>query len=536
MKKLKKLAALVLAAAMVLAMGMTSFAANATTLNGSGKLTITGTTKGKSITLYQLFKAVPGEKENTATYTLNDEFSGFFKSDEKYKCTGKTGAELSEAARAYVAALTEDTDKAAFAKEVLDWVLDTQNKGTVADVSETFTTTATNTEITELAYGYYLVYPQGASVVGTTEPKTPAMLVPVNDANETIKMKSAYPTVDKTVASDDTPSDSDTEIGETVTFTLTSTVPDMTGYESYVFKFVDKLSKGLTFQQIEKVTVGGESGINVTQGTENNTYTLTGPTPDTEDSTKNVITIEMNNFLASYKEKVGQEIKVVYTATINKDAVVSGNGALTGNINEAHVEYSNDPSNSQETTPSTPVEVETYTFKFDLHKYAEDEEEKWLDGAEFELYRDQACTNKVKLVEDGTAGYRVMDTTESGVGVKIVTKDTSDITISGLNAGTYYLKETKAPDGYNMLTEPVKITITPTYGEDKKLESVIIKYKIGNGEEANATNGEVMVVNKDGTLLPETGGMGTVLFTVIGGVLLIAVIGSFVYSRKKSAK
>ena len=532
MKKLKKLAALVLAAAMVLAMGMTSFAANAKTLTGNGKLTITGTTEGKSITLYQLFTAEPGEKENTATYTLNDEFSRFFTSNAKYSCTGKTGAELSEAARAYVAALTEDTDKAAFAKEVLDWVLDTQNKGTVVAVSETFTTTATNTEITGLAYGYYLVYPQGASVVGTTEPKTPAMLVPVNNVNTEINMKSAYPTVDKTVASDDTTPDSDTEIGKTVTFTLTSTVPDMTGYESYVFKFVDKLSAGLTFKEITSVKVGDQEVTPVNAGLEANyTYTLNREPLETN---KTQITITMNNFLDSYKDMVGQKIVVTYTATVNENAVVSGVGDTGGNTNEAHVEYSNDPSTPTKVVPSTPDEVETYTFKFDLHKYAEGYDTSYLENAEFELCRDETCKDKVELVADATTGgYRVKTESDSGEATVIKTNNTKAVTISGLEDGEYWLKETKAPEGYNTLAEPVKITITPQYNGEGDLTNVTITY----GEDsANAENGVVKIENREGGLLPETGGMGTVLFTVIGGVLLIAVIGSFVYSRKKSAK
>ena len=177
MKKLKKLAALVLAAAMVLAMGMTSFAADAQTLRGNGKLTITGTTEGtkespKTITLYQLFKAVPGAGD-TATYTLNKEFETFFTTNIE-SCKGKTDAELSEAARAYVESLKENAaDQALFAKQLLDWVI--ENDSVLTSVSETVDATEGTTVIDQLAYGYYLVYPKGASVVSDTDPKTPAL-------------------------------------------------------------------------------------------------------------------------------------------------------------------------------------------------------------------------------------------------------------------------------------------------------------------------------------------------------------------------
>lgn len=532
MKKLKKLAALVLAAAMVLAMGMTSFAADAQTLRGNGKLTITGTTAGtsespKTITLYQLFKAVPGAGE-TATYTLNKEFETFF-TTKIDSCKGKTDAELSEAARAYVESLKNNAaNQAIFAKQLLDWVI--ENASALNNVSETVDATESTTVIDKLAYGYYLVYPRGASVVSDTDPKTPAMLVPVNDATAEIKLKPNYPTVDKSVSSDD--SDADTEIGKTVTFTLTSTVPDMTGYKSYVFKFVDKLSAGLTFDRITSVKVGDQVVTAVNAGEEaDNTYTLEQEKVDTN---KTQITITMNHFLESYKNMVGQEIVVTYTATVNENAVVSGVGDTNGNTNEAHVEYSNDPSNSTDVVPSTPDEVETYTFKFDLHKYAEGDATSYLENAEFELYRDEACKDKVELVADATTdGYRVKTDSDSGEATVIRTNNIKAVTISGLEDGEYWLKETKAPEGYNTLAEPVKITITPQYSDEGDLTSVTITY----GEEnVTAENGVVKIENREGGLLPETGGMGTVLFTVIGGVLLIAVIGSFVYSRKKSAK
>lgn len=161
-----------------------------------------------------------------------------------------------------------------------------------------------------------------------------------------------------------------------MTYTLTSKVPDMTGYTSYVFNFKDTLSTGLTFKKITSVTVGETTITKVDEGQEaNNTYTLTHVGQN--------ITITMNNFLASNKDKVGQTITVTYTATLNENAVTG----FDANKNSATVEYSNKPgtTNKGESEPSI---VDVHTFNFTIFKYYLNGADKTgLAKAEFELYK-----------------------------------------------------------------------------------------------------------------------------------------------------
>ena len=311
MKKLvSRFMAVLMAMTMILSMSMTAFAAEAS----KGTLTVNNTVEGKTLDLYQIFTATKNG-ENVA-YTLNSAYEGFFKNNTRISGSESlTGEALSEKAYEYVKTQVGEDGKngTGFAKEILGWIL--ANADTVAATHTTAPTTAGTTVIRDLAYGYYVVYPLGATdtsaAPGEQDYTSVASLVSVTDPTVTINMKSNYPTVVKKV--NDKNAD-DVNIGDEVTYTLTSKVPDMTGYTSYVFNFKDTLSAGLTFKEITSVTVGsGENVQNVTAGTGDNTYTLT------QDGQN--ITITMNNFLASNANKAGQEIKVTYTATLNKDAV-----------------------------------------------------------------------------------------------------------------------------------------------------------------------------------------------------------------------
>ena len=309
MKKLvSRFMAVLMAMVMILSMSMTAFAEVAL----KGTLTVNNTVEGKTLDLYQIFTAT--KSGDNVAYTLNSAYEGFFQS----KISGAsalTGEALSEKAYAYVKDQVgrDGSNGAAFAKDIMGWIL---NNATAVDATHTTAhTTAGNTVINNLDYGYYVVYPLGATdtstAPGNETVKSVASLVSVTDTTVSINMKSNYPTVVKKV--NDKNAD-DVNIGDEVTYTLTSKVPDMTGYTSYVFNFKDTLSTGLTFKGITSVTVGsGENVQNVTAGTGDNTYTLTQYGQD--------ITITMNNFLASNANKAGQEIKVTYTATLNKDAV-----------------------------------------------------------------------------------------------------------------------------------------------------------------------------------------------------------------------
>ena len=324
-----------------------------------------------------------------------------------------------------------------------------------------------------------------------------------------------------------------------MTYTLTSKVPDMTGYTSYVFNFKDTLSTGLTFKGITSVTVGsGENVQNVTAGTGDNTYTLTQNGQD--------ITITMNNFLASNKDKVGQAITVTYTATLNKDAVTG----FDPNTNKATVEYSNKPGTGEK-GESEPSKVDVHTFDFTIFKYyLKDATKTGLANAEFELYKanttgDAADTNaKINIVDEGEGVYRQATADEAKAidftSAKIVSDTDGKVLVKGLDAGIYYLRETKAPEGYNKLLSDIKVEIIATYGENGKLASYKVDYTY-NGKTTNGTaitdkdnHPEVAVENKTGVQLPSTGSKGALMVTLAGIVLFGALTASKAFGKKKA--
>ncbi len=502
-----------------------------TAADGQGSLTINGTKDGKTVELYQLFSAT--KSGDNVAYTLNTDFEEYFLTLPE--CTGKADDALSTAAYDYVSGLNEDTAKVDFAKNVLNWLVTTE-KGKTINPTKSGTANADSLTIADISYGYYLVYPKGATDTtnSTNALKSPAMLVSIDDSAQEINMKSTYPTVDKVIVDGNTNIAKDANIGDTVTFKLTSVVPDMTGYSSYTFNFKDTLSEGLTFKEITKVSIGNVT-INSSSTAVDNTYTSTVEGQN--------ITITFNNFISN-KDSVGASIEVTYTAILNEKAV----SGMNPNSNSATVEYSNDPSNpTAGIEESEPSIVDVHTFDFTIYKFylkdaIDSDSAAALAGAQFELYAENGTT-KINLIDLTEGNYRQATSEEANkegfTSAVITSDDDGKVKISGLDAGTYKLKEIKAPDGYNKLVGDVTIKIAPTYNTStQKLEKVDVTYTIGDQSKTiTITNKdaspEIPIENKSGSVLPDTGGNGTIMFTIVGVGILAVMISCSVISRKR---
>ena len=537
MKKLvSRFMAVLMAMTMILSMSMTAFAADAS----KGTLTVNNTVAGKTLDLYQIFTAT--KNGDNVAYTLNSAYEGFFKNNTRIPGSESlTGEALSEKAYEYVKTQvgTDGKSGTGFAKEILGWIL--ENATTVATTHTTATTTAGSTVISGLEYGYYVVYPLGATdtsaAPGEQDYTSVASLVSVTGTDATVNMKSNYPTVVKKV--NDKIAD-DVNIGDTVTYTLTSKVPDMTGYTSYVFNFKDTLSTGLTFKEITSVKVGDTTITKVDAGQEaNNTYTLT--------QTGQSITITMNNFLDSNKNNTGKEITVTYTATLNKNAVTG----FDANKNSATIEYSNKPGTTDK-GESEPSIVDVHTFNFTIFKYyLKGADKTGLANAEFELYKANAEGTaadenaKINIVKVKDGEYRQAtpeEATEEGFKSDVIVSGTDGkVLVKGLDAGTYYLRETKAPEGYNKLLSDIKVEIKANYNKTTgKLTSYSVDYTYNGttttGKEIKdtTTSPEVPVENKTGAQLPSTGSKGALMVTLAGIVLFGALTASKAFGKKKA--
>lgn len=462
-KTFKKLFAALLAAALVLAMAVPAFAVTNAT---KGSIKIDHTVSGETYTIYRMFKLDSYNAEsNTYSYTVEPAWETFFSTgagssyidlDSNGHPTWKTGA-----------------DAAAFAKAALTWAADKKISGTKE------TATGDTVTFSDLDLGYYLVDSSLGALCGlnTTTP------------NVTIEEKNGQPTIEKKVKShyDGWAEKNTAKIGDTVEYKVEIKVAD--GAQTYTV--TDTMSKGLTFNN---------SSLKVTANDVVTTdYTLT--------STTNGFTLVLPETYVSTLTK-GTTILVTYNATLNKDAVIDGDG----NTNEVKLGYGN----HQNTVPS---KVTTKSYQFDLVK-VDGTTNKLLDGAEFEL---ADGNTKLSFVKDANGNYRVATTGEKDATTTITVKN-GKVNIYGLAGKTYTLTETKAPDGYNKLVTPETVNLT-----DGSMASATI-------ESETYVDGGVVVKNNAGTVLPSTGGMGTTLFYVIGGGLMVAAVVLLVTKKRMEHK
>lgn len=544
MKHIKRAAAMLLAVMLSLCLSLTAFAATET----FGTLTVTGKgLTGKTVTAIRMFTAnvndgEEGKLNGFDSYSLENAWLGFFKDSSRIdavKTAGKitdpnpSDQDMKDAAVAYVNGLS-DAQLASLAHDAQKWVRDAQNKDSFTDLTKTsaaaIADTTDNTKgvatITNLTSGYYLVFPEMGSTGNaiskddTTARGTDAMLVniPKNKGNTAATIKSTYPTVDKKVQTTggDFKTDGNAQIGDKVTYQLTATVPDMTDYDKYTFKFVDTLTKGLSYV---------DNSVSVKVG---DTAITTGYTA-TYDAESKTLTVAFEDLKTTNKGEnatvaAGDVITVTYNAYITADAAVTDPAT-----NKVHLEYSTNPDGSG-TGESTPSESKVYTYPIEIFKfYKEGKTETGLANATFKLSISEDSTAAgIDLVQDTTVdnSYHVKGEGEKSTITEVTTPDGGKITIRGLKAGTYYLHEVTAPTGFNKLTHPVKIEIAADEKDQSKAT-----YKINNEANTGANSHLVKVENMKGTMLPETGSFGTIGLTILG--VAVVLLGVFAPKKKK---
>lgn len=529
---MKSLMKKVFAAAAAIATVFGLAATTVATANAADNATLTVSTTdtkfaGKTVNAYKMFSATVSSDGGAVSYTLTDGWKPFFMSSTLDGLTGVTDANVNDKANEYVSKLTgKEKDLSAFAAKASNWA---QTNNITADATATVSKNAATdgkytATFTNLDYGYYVVAVPGATLANAKSQY--ATLVSVHSTSVTAEIKGDLPTVDKKVQDKDA---TDAKIGDTLTFTLTSTIPDMSAYNTYTFNFKDTLSKGLTFEQVKSVTVEGV----INPLTVDTDYTVTTPTaPD------NTLTVAMNDFKNKQQANAGKKITVTYTATLNENAVVGGHG----NTNSAKIQYSNDPS-TDGTGESEPSKVRVFTYGFTVDKYTGDEYTDGatrLAGAEFTLaHKSGTAISFVKVADSTTqnAVYRVAKADEAGATTTITTPANGKVDFRGLKNGEYTLTETEAPAGYNKLASAIGVKVEgQNDGTDTTNATVHITYDNDNGSsnyDQPASNGVIPVRNKSGVVLPGTGGMGTIAFTVIG-VLVIALGVAWTLKRKNA--
>ena len=533
---MKSLMKKVFAAAAAIATVFGLAATTVATANAADNATLTVSTTdakfaGKTVNAYKMFSATVSGDGGAVSHTLNDAWKPFFKNS--VGLTDVTDANVNDKANDYVSKL-KDSALTAFAAKASNWAQNTANSITAdatATVSKIAATDGKYTAtFTGLDYGYYVVAVPGATVADTNSQY--AALVRVHSTTVSVDIKGALPTVDKKVQVDGTGKDAtDAKIGDTLKFTLTSTIPDMSAYNTYTFNFKDTLSKGLTFGQVDSVKVeGANSPLTV-----NTDYTVTTPTA----SNNNTLTVAMKDFKTKQQANAGKKITVTYTATLNKDAVVGG----AGNVNSATIQYSNNPSTGG-TGESEPSKVRVFTYGFTVDKYTGDQytdAATRLAGAKFTLAPKNGEPMSFVQVNAGSgtakAEYRVANAGETGATTTIITPANGKVEFRGLKNGEYTLTETEAPAGYNKLASAIGVKVNgQNDGTDTTHATVTITYNNdnnGSNYDQTASNGVIPVRNKSGVILPGTGGMGTIAFTVIG-VLVIALGVAWTLKRKNA--
>lgn len=481
-KAMKKLMAALLAVAMVCAMAIPAWAAEGATHSSSedGKITIQNAVANQTYKIYRILDLQYNDTAKSFRYVKNDKWGAFVEGQTTYlSVDSKTGV---------VTWANSDNADNGTAIKALAVAAGQHVKDTPSLTADGSVKASSSTVIFDnLPLGWYLV---------VSDLTTDAICSIDTTAKQvTIKEKNGAPTVEKEVeyASDSWGQGNDGNVGDTVNFHTTIYVTDGNP-TNYVLH--DKMSTGLNFK---------ENSIAVKV----NDTLITNYTVKYTNTDKCTFEISFPNGTLQTNDKV----VVTYSAIINSDAVVG----TDGNDNETWLKYG-------ETGETTHSNTKTYTWKFDILKYFTDSnnDKQHLANVEFVLYRKNADDKAEYAKFDPNNKLTGWTENENEAG-KLTTNATSNVTVKGLDKGTYFLKENTTPDGFNGLTSDVEVQIDSSCNTLSGA-TYTVKYKMVDADDFTNTDEEkvVPIENKRGTTLPGTGGIGTTIFYVVGGGLMVA--------------
>lgn len=582
----KRFFSLVLTLILAFALAVPAFATGVETV-GSNNITITnspvytktdGTKVGADYSGYLLMTLVQSG-ENYA-YTVNPKYTDILLTVINAKITS-VDDKLAVAAADRVPTPAENN-------AIVSWISDNVGEGKpmnardftnavykeVLDTSNNITADKTASDgdadgtviLNSIAHGYWLIADTTTGIPGDATVDRTSTLVILDTTDVTVAAKNKDMTISKDITNPNPTNVSDHNIGDIVNYTIVATIdPNMAQYDAANYKYIitDTLSEGVVYdldptngaledfnagnvEQVEalmdlKIRLDDDYSGTFEDDDEDISEYFTVNLLDDGDLTNGfTFTITGNTSGDHIWAKSGKTGNVIvnYNAIVNKFAVIGGEG----NPNEVDLEFSNNP--NTDSTGETPKDIVTsFTYQLNVTK-VDGEDETKLKDARFALYRLVNGTEKEYVTIDGNnkvSGWQddlpTVTLDEKTVNGNIVTDVNGEMSVIGLDAGTYYLTECVAPDGYNLLDEDVKITITAKYSSDgKTIDSLTVT--VGNGEptEGDKANGEldVTVKNFSGAELPSTGGIGTTIFYALGGLLAVGAAVFLVTKKRMS--
>ena len=569
MKAIKKILAILVVLCVVFSCGaLAAIAAEPT-----GSITIqnpgnsNATVAGKTFKVYKIFDATTSGNNTSYSWYKdggNIPFYDFF-----YGANGIVGQNVEngnvQGAVKYLAEKNSggnNFELSQVAEKLHDYIVE-KNIAYVEKI--TASDTATSVTVSDLSYGYYLVYDDtDLSGDGTSAVRSAVMLSNVNK-DAVITLKANRPQILKQIKkhNEEYGKGTSVSIGDTVTFKITTVVPSHTLYTDYTYYVEDVMHDGLVLDvdsiKVYKNDIELEGDF---------TLTTTGLSEGVD--FKVDFTALMND---DDKYEIGDELTIIYDAK-----VTNAIQAQKANQNTAKLTYSNDPTVPTSTGSVSDV-ANVYSYQFVFTKFAEDTHgvltNVRLAGAEFKLYRvvegqedqlitfttieknhesteegGQATTYTQYVVAEGNTGSIDTLTTHNegkatiSLGHLNMGGHLGDVSIFGLAEGTYKLVETKAPDGYVIADKPFEIKIEDQIGELGSVGTLTVtgQYdgEIGNIVNTNGIAESILTVwaeitNRPGSALPETGGIGTTLFTVLGVILMAGAVAFFISRKRNSA-